>query len=686
MKLTFSEKAALLTGVGALSTHGIEKHGIKAINMSDGPAGVRRLLRENLLEEILEEVSEDIVQICNIEGGDTCIPTASAIGASWSRETAYRLGQLLARDCIKEDIQLLLAPAVNMKRTPLNGRNFEYFSEDPILSGELAAAYINGLQDEGVGTSLKHFIANNQEENRDVINNEIDERTLRELYLRVFEVVLSKSDPVSVMCAYNKVNGIFCSENKYLLNDILKEEWGYKGCVISDWGAVHNVSRAIAAGLHLEMPHNKNIEAELLEGIKNGIITEKDVDNAVEGYLKLIDDIKELSKKQTDKYERKKQHEIAVEAAVESITLLKNQDNILPIDTKKYKKIGVLGLFAEKPVIRAHGGSGAVTVLSESVDSPLDYIRKNAGEGTEIIYEPLYDFMSGSSSYPNLIRIQRVAAEADITIMFIGTHPYDEAEGRDRLHFDLPKHMAELADEVCRFSENSVIIMQTGVATAPFINRAEPKAIIQMWYSGEGGGRAIADILFGRENPSGKLSETFMKKINPDLEYPGNGKRVSYNDGVYNGYRYYDSHPEMVWYPFGFGLSYTSFSYSDLKISPETSSNPQEEVVVSLKVKNTGERAGKEVVQLYIGKADSIVSRPQKDLRDFEKIHLMPGEEKEVSFKLNFRSFAYYNTNLKGWHAESGNYEILAAASSTDIRLKGNYNLLWDGDYTIYKK
>ena len=679
-EMTFEEKAVLAVYGHVLSTAGVPRLSVAPVQTSDGPAGVRRLLREKLMEEFGDEPDPAIVQTSSIPGGDTCFPTASALGATWNRDLLFTVGQALGRDCIEEGVQVLLAPSVNMKRWPLCGRNFEYFSEDPVLAGELAACYINGLQAAGVGACVKHFAANNQDEDRGVINVEVDERTLREVYLRVFEIILAKSDPLMLMCAYNKINGIYCSENRYLLTEILKEEWGYKNCVVSDWGAVHNLPKALAAGLHLQMPNNPDAVAQLRKGIEDGRLTIHDLDAAAQGVLKLMDDLRTIQQPPVP-YDREAQHKIAQDAAREAIVLLKNEDNILPIDSAKHKKIAVLGYFAEKPMIRAHGGSGAVTVADESIDSPLAYIQAYAGDA-EIVYEPLYDFKCGASDYPNLIRTQKALRDVDLAIFFAGYHPDDEVEGRDRPRGNLPKHMEELADEVCKFCKNSIIVMQTGAAVFPFMKNGTPKAIVQMWYGGEGAGSAIAEVLFGKCNPSGKLSETFMNSLNPALDYPGDGQKVLYTEGAAIGYRYYDRHPAQVWYPFGHGLSYTEFAYADLQITPESSNDPQAAVRVSCTLTNTGKLAGGEVVQLYVRKADSVVSRPEKELRDFAKVFLAPGETKTIVFTLTGRAFAYYNTNIRAWHVESGAYEILLASSSADIRLRGCYHVAWDGDFT----
>jgi len=647
-EMTFEEKTELLTGVWALTTKAIERFGIPSISLSDGPHGIRRLIGH-----------PKFPQECNIPGGDVCFPTASALGASWSTEIAFLTGQAIARDCRQEGVDILLAPGVNMKRTPRCGRNFEYFSEDPVLSGVLAGAFIEGVQSEGVGTSLKHFAANNQETDRRIINAEIDERTLREFYLRVFEIALECSNPVSVMCAYNKVNAVSCSENPYLLRKVLRDDWGYDGLVISDWGAVHNMAKSLAAGMDLQMPQNKEIVSELRDGLDKGIISMDDIDRAAENVLRMIQWI-EGNKKDEQDYDRNEQHVIAERAALESITLLKNEEHTLPITSEKYKRIAIFGSYAEMPLFQG-GGSSRVTVSPESVDSPLECIRNYAGTEIEVIYEPLFD------------RIHTYKDKVDAVLLFIGDNygADAETESMDRQNLFFQNYVNAAIETACNICEKTVVVMQTGALCIPFRWHERAKAIIQMWYAGEAGGSAIAKLLFGLENPCGKLSETFILKPRTDLEYPGDGKKVWYREGQFVGYRYYDRHPDEVWFPFGHGLSYTEFAYSGLTITPDVSDVSDEAVTVRFKVKNTGDRTGKEIVQLYIGFIGSAVVRPEKELRRFEKISLQPGQEQEVEFMLNQRDFAYYNTSLGGWCVQSGEYAVLVGASSMDIRLKG---------------
>ena len=594
------------------------------------------------------------------------------------------MGVGLARDAIKEEVDLLLGPGINIKRHPLCGRNFEYFSEDPVVSGELGAAYIKGVQSCGIGTSLKHFAANNQEIDRSVNSSEVDERTLREIYLRGFEIAVKKAQPTSVMNAYNKLNAIYCSENKWLLKDVLRNEWGFKGVVVSDWGSVHNVVLALKNGMNLQMPCNSKIEEQLSAAIEKGIITQEEIDTALEQLLDFLDATKAAERDKTP-YDRNAQHAIAKRIADEAMTLLKNDENILPVDASKYKTIGIFGGLAEMPTYMG-GGSSTVHTSKENIDSPLEFIKKHIGDKAEVIYTPLYD----NSTLPNRDGIrcdsENIAQKCDIAIVFAGSLAHFETEGLDKDSNTLENYMNTCLEAISNNCDNVIVVLQTGSAVVPGRWKDKVKGIIEMWICGEAGGSAIADVLFGKVNPSGKLAETFAYNLNPLLDYPGDTFKVTYPEQWQVGYRYFDKHPEQVWYPFGHGLSYTKFEYRDITVTPNESSNPNAEVTVTCKVKNIGDVAGKEIVELYVRDVKSMVSKPIKELKGFEKIHLQAGEEKEITFTLGYRDFAYYNICLKDWHVESGKYEILIGASSADIRLTAEYVVSNPDDYTVTSK
>lgn len=667
-KMSLEEKAQLLTGAGSMETKAFEKYGIKAVTMADGPAGVRKPWDDTM------------------PGGDVAFPTASSLAMTWNRALVYEVGTALAENCIAHDVDMLLAPATNLYRNPLCGRNYEYFSEDPYLAGELTAEYINGIQSEGVGTSLKHFCANSQERARGVINSEMDERTLRELYLRQFESVVKKSNPTSIMCAYNKVNGNYCSENKKLLTNILRNEWGYDGMVVSDWGAVHNEGRAIKAGLDLKMPSDSSMYEKVKKAYEDGQVSMEEIDEAVNRMINFAVRIDEMRKLRKNKeYDRDRLHEVAKKAADEAIVLLKNEDNILPIKPGKYKKLAVFGYYAEKPQCLGggNGASGGVTVHDESIDSALKYIKEYAGD-TEIIYEPIYNELGGSPDFPNMIRMQQILKEADAAIMFGGYPQYYEVEGEDRFSLHMPHYMERMLNETARFCKNTIVVLQTGSATAPYMDGANPKAIVQMGYAGEASGHSIADVLFGKVNPSGKLQCTYMTAFDPLLDLTGDGRKLVYREGLFIGYRYYDKHPEKVWYPFGYGLSYTTFEYGNLEVEKLTEA-PDISVRVRFTVKNTGDVYGAEAAQIYVSEREPSISRPYKELKGFEKVFLAPGEEKTVEVILDKDAFAYYNTNENDWHVESGIYDIMVGKSAADICLSEAVDVEWDKDYTIHR-
>ncbi len=660
-------KSQLFTGYND-KTREIKELEIEPVAMVDGPSGVRNYSD-------------------NSDGGCVCFPSASAVGASWSRDVAFKVGASLGRECRRLGYEMLLGPGLNMKRTPYCGRNFEYFSEDPVLTGHMAAALVNGLETEGIGSSLKHFAANNQEYNRGTYSAEIDERTLRELYLKPFEIAIKNSNPTSVMCAYNKLNGIWCSENKYLLTDILRDEWGYDGVVISDWGAVHDACKAIKAGLNIDMPCNNNILEDLRKGLKNGTISEEEIDKSADRVLAFINRIKDM---QIDgkEYCRQAEHNVAYDAAIEGITLLQNDDNILPITSDKYKKIAVFGRAAQIPLIMG-AGSGKVNVNPKMIDKPIDYMIKYAkAEGINLQYDRIQpDGYMGAEDIAKINDLVYSDEKYDMMVLFISNNfgSDTETEHWDRENLTFPNYVNGMVDAACNVCDNVVVVMQSGSAMLPgrWYNRV--KGVVQMWFSGEAGGKAVADILFGYQNPSGKLSETFAIKDRMDIEPYGDGRITCYREGLYVGYRYYDRHKDKIWFPFGHGLSYTQFEYSDLDISLVQSEPGKLKASVSCKVKNIGKVAGKEVVELYLSQSENTVDRPDKELKGFKKVHLEPGEIRTVTFTLSESDFAYYNICLKKWHVESGTYNIKIGASSADIRLSKSCSIVGTDEYSINK-
>jgi beta-glucosidase len=652
-QMTLEEKAGLCSGLDFWHTKGIERLGVPSIMMTDGPHGLRK-----------QAESSDHLGL-NASVPATCFPSAVALASSWDRELVERVGTALGEECQAEDVSIILGPGANIKRSPLCGRNFEYFSEDPYLSSEMAASHIEGVQSQGIGTSLKHFAVNNQEHRRMTVDAIVDERTLREIYLSSFEGAVKKASPWTVMCSYNRLNGTYNSQNEYLLTEILKEQWGFEGFVVSDWGAVYDRVLGLNAGLELEMPSSFGSgDKKIVEGVKNGKISEEVLDRAVERILKIV--FKAVkNKKQNASYERSAHHKLARQVAAECMVLLKNEGKILPL--KKDSNIAVIGAFAKKP--RFQGG-GSSHINPTMLEDALTELKKTAGKGAKISYADGYridDLMDEKL----VEEASRAASLAKVAVVFAGLPDLYESEGYDRKHLRIPENQARLIEEIAKIQKNLVIVLCNGAPIEmPWLGKA--KAVLEGYIGGQGIGGAAADILFGVVNPSGHLAETFPKKLsdNPSfLNFPGEGDRVEYREGLFVGYRYYDKKEVEPLFPFGYGLSYTNFEYTGISIDrAELSDN--ETLKVKINVKNTGKRAGKEVVQLYVRDVESSVIRPDKELKGFAKVSLEPGEEKTVEMYLDKRAFAYYNVDISDWYVESGTFELLAGSSSRDISLK----------------
>ena len=653
-KMTVEEKAEICSGASRWKTNAIKRLDIPEIMMADGPHGLRK-----------EQENEDNAAMGkSIEA--ICFPTASALACSWDRKLMTKMGEALGAESQAEDIDILLGPGVNIKRSPLCGRNFEYFSEDPLLASELASNYVKGVQSMGIGTSLKHFAANNQEHRRLTVDAEIDERTLREIYLAAFEKVVKEAQPWTVMCAYNKVNGTHASENKYLLTDILKKEWGHQGFVVSDWGAVNYRDKGVAAGLELEMPSSYGDgKKAIVEAVENGSLSEKSLDQAAERMLQIIFKTQENNRDDFN-YNKDQHHQLARKIAADSMVLLKNKDKILPL--AENEKLGVVGSFAKKP--RFQGG-GSSNINPYQVDNAYDELKKYTDQ--ELSYTEGYSVESDSDNQQLIKEAKKLAEKVDKVLVFAGLPDRYESEGYDRNSLEMPPNQNRLIEELAEVNENIVVVLSNGSPVVmPWLNKV--KGVLEAYLTGEAGGGAAADILFGHVNPSGKLAESFPQKLsdNPSyLFFPGERDKVEYREGIFVGYRYYDSKKIEPLFPFGYGLSYTDFDYSNLQIDKNEMTD-KETLNVSLKLKNTGEVYGKEIVQLYVADPESTVIKPQKELKEFTKVELEPGQEKIVEFELNKRSFAYYNTEIEDWYVESGDYEILIGSSSRDIRLKNS--------------
>ena len=641
-ELAFDEKANFLTGFANMQTFAIEEKGINSINLADGPHGIRASVDDNC----------------------THFPSLCSLASSWNVDAAYKMGEALAIDCIAHNIDVLLAPGVNIKRHILCGRNFEYLSEDPVLAGELAAGYINGLQKLGVKSCLKHFAVNNQEYDRLTISAEVDERVLREIYLKPFEIAVKKSAPASVMCAYNKVNGIWCSENKYLLTDVLRNEWKFNGVVISDWGAVQNISRAIKAGLDLQMPPNPKIVAQLTEAVQKGLIKTEEIDAAVQRMSSFV----ENTKKPEINYNRDKQHEAAKQIAAEGMVLLKNKNNLLPITADKYKKVAIIGEYAVSPLI-AGQGSAMVNQHTAYTDTPLEELKKRLPE-IEFKYLEMYKKreLPADMMWPQSVPFRREIADCDLVVFFAGSMESEDTEFFDRKTAYINQNVGLFIKSAKVINKPIVLVLQNGGALILDKCENQADAILETWLGGEAAGSAVADILCGNINPSGKLAETFPNKMRTDLEYPGDGYKVEYKERFDVGYRYYDKHPEEILYPFGHGLSYTEFEYENLVCNDN---NGNLEIIFNLR--NIGDFDGAEVVQLYIGAPVSTVVKPIKELKKFKKVFLKAGESKQICFAINPSDYAYYNVMLKDFVTENGRYDIYIGSSSQDIRLTTSF-------------
>lgn len=648
-QMTLEEKASLCSGLDFWHTKPIERLGIPSIRMSDGPHGLRK--EETMFSKTVPA---------------TCFPPASCLSASWDRNLIERVGKAIGEECQAENVQILLGPGVNIKRSPLCGRNFEYYSEDPLLSSEMAKHFIKGVQSEGVGTSIKHFAVNNQEHRRLTVSAEVDERTLREIYLASFEKAVKEAKPWTVMCSYNRVNGVYASENEFLLTKVLREEWGFEGFVVSDWGAVNDRVKGLSAGLDLQMPYDGGWgDKKIIEAVKKGELPEEVLDKAVERILNIVFKAIE-NKKENATYDKEAHHRIAREVARECFVLLKNEEKILPL--KKEGRIGLIGAFARKPQIQ---GGGSAHVNPTMVDDAVEEIKKLVEGRAEIIYADGYKIETDEVDEKLIEEAKEVAKKSDVVVIFAGLPERYESEGFDRPHMKMPENHNRLIEEIAKINKNVVVVLSNGAPIEmPWVDKV--KAILETYRGGQAWGGAVADVLFGVVSPSGKLPETFPKKLsdNPSyLFFPGEGDRSEYREGIFVGYRYYDKKEMEVLFPFGHGLSYTTFEYSDLSLDKKEMTD-EEILRVKVKVKNTGDMKGKEIVQLYVRDVKSSVIRPDKELKGFVKVELEPKEEKEVTFELDKRAFAYYNVEIKDWYVETGEFEILIGRSSRDIVLK----------------
>lgn len=662
--LTLEEKAELCSGQDFWRLPNIERFNLPSIMLTDGPHGLRK-----------QPGDSDHVGL-NQSIPATCFPTASALAASWNTELVHKVGVALGEECVAEQVSVLLGPGVNIKRHPLGGRNFEYFSEDPYLSGKLASAWIGGVQSQGVGTSIKHFAANNHEAGRLVVDAILDERTLREIYLPSFETAVTEQQPWTVMCAYNKLNGQYLSEHRYLLTNILQNEWGFTGAVVSDWGAVNDRVLGLKNGLHIEMPSSGRLNTDkIIAAVEAGELSEEILNQSVQRILELI--VKaQPALHQAAPTDLEQHHTLAMQAAAEGAVLLQNQDSFLPL--KKQAPVLVLGALAADT---RYQGAGSSQINPWTLQQPLDEIRHLIGE-ENVSFEPGYTLKGGVDS--DLIEAAIHAAKtAETVILFVGLTPEYESEGFDRKHLELPSQQVALIEAMAELGYKTALVLQNG---SPIVipQHTRFRAILEAYLGGQAGASALAGILFGDINPSGKLAETFPSSLKDQPNqawFPGSTRQSQYRESIWVGYRYYNTVAQPVLFPFGHGLSYTEFAYNNLSLQASTATadgfrmEPEDVITVRLDVSNVGEVDGAEVVQCYVGQKNASLPRPKKELKAFTKVHLSPGETQTVELKLDYRSFAFWCSRRQQWTVETDQFFIYVGASVADIRLETSIQL-----------
>ena len=659
-QLTLQEKASLLDGLDFWHTQPVERLGIPALMLTDGPHGLRK----------------------QSEGGDhlglsgsvpaTCFPPAAGLASSWDTDLLRRVGQALGRETRAEKVSVLLGPGVNMKRSPLCGRNFEYFSEDPVLAGDLAAAMVDGVQSQGVGTSLKHFAANNQETQRMTVSADVDARTLREIYLTAFERVVTRAQPWTVMCSYNRINGVYASQDPWLLTQVLREEWGFTGLVVSDWGAVDVREDGVAAGLDLEMPSSSGAGAQrVLDAVAAGTLAEADVDRAVLRVLELVERSR-AALADPGTFDAETHHALAREAATASAVLLKNDGGILPLAATG-GPIAVVGEFARTP---RYQGAGSSQVNPTRLDDALTALR-SAFEGTrEVTFAAGYDPTSEDADADLVAAAVADAAAAEVVVAFLGLPASYESEGYDRDHTNLPGTQVALLAALVEANPNVVVVLANGSVVNLEPWQRDVPAVLEGWLGGQAGGGAVADLLTGAANPSGRLAETIPLTYldNPTVgNFPGEHGHVRYGEGLLIGYRWYDAHQLSVAHPFGHGLSYTTFDYSGLALVPGADG-----VEVRVTVTNTGDVAGTETVQVYVSDPEATVFRPEAELKAFARVPLAPGESREVVLTLDRRAFSFWHEGAGRWVLEAGEFGVRVGSSSRDVRVATTVTLPGD--------
>lgn len=668
-KMTLEQKAAFVSGYDYWHLEEAPELGLPKIMITDGPHGLRKQKGKDYVEPEGATKTGNGIGLGN-SVPTTCFPPAATSSCSWDPELLKAEGEAMGEECLSEKVSTILGPGTNIKRSPVCGRNFEYFSEDPLLAGKCSAAVINGVQSKGVGTSLKHFACNSQEAFRMVLNEVIDERTMREIYFPAFEIAVKEAQPWTVMNSYNRINGVYASQNEWLQEKVLREEWGFEGLLVTDWGASVDRVPGLKAGTDLEMPSSGTLNAKrIIEAVKNGELDEEILDKRVDNVVDLIVKSKPALEK-THTYDKNEHHKIAQKIAEGSMVLLKNDDNLLPL--KAGQKVAVIGEMAKSPRFQ---GAGSSVINPTMLSNAYDEMEKL---GVDMTYAqgyyksaPTKKDKKNRKSDAELVSEAVAAAKAcDVAVVFAGLTEEFEGEGYDRVNIEMPENHNNLISEVAKANPNTVVVLAGGsVIHMPWINEA--KALLNSGLGGQASGAAVANILTGKVNPSGKTSETYPLSFsdNPTYgNYPGGPVTSEHRESVYIGYRYYDKADMDVLFPFGYGLSYTTFEYSDIKVSSKDIKDT-DTVTVSFKIKNTGKYDGAEVAEIYVADKESTIYRPVKELRAFKKVFIKAGGEAEVSIDLSKRAFAFYNVNLGDWQVETGEFDIMVAASSRDIRL-----------------
>lgn len=652
-KMSLEQKAAFVSGFDYWHLEGAPELGLPQIMITDGPHGLRKQNKD--------KKASDGIGLGNSVPA-TCFPPAATSSCSWDEDLLRQEGEALGEECLKEQVSTILGPGTNIKRSPVCGRNFEYFSEDPYLAGKCSANLVNGVQSKGIGTSLKHFACNSQEAFRMVVNEVIDERAMRELYFTAFEICVKEAQPWTIMNSYNRINGVYASQNEWLQEKVLRDEWDFKGLVVTDWGASVDRIPGLKYGTDLEMPSSGTLNTQkIIAAVKSGELDEKILDKRVDNVVDLIVKSKPaLEKKHT--YDIEAHHKLAQKVAEGSMVLLKNDDSLLPL--KKGQKVAVIGEMAKAPRFQ---GAGSSVINPTKLDNAYDELKKL---GVDMTYAQGYEKSKDEINNTFVDEAVRAAKNADVAVVFAGLTEEFEGEGYDRETIEMPKSHNNLISKVAKANPNTVVVLAGGsVVHMPWVN--EVKALLNSGLGGQAGGAAVANILTGAVNPSGKTSETYPLNFsdNPTYgNYPGGPVTSEHRESVYIGYRYYDKAEKEVLFPFGYGLSYTTFAYSNIQLSSDNIKDT-DTVTVSFKIKNTGDVDGAEIAQIYVADKESTIYRPVKELRAFKKVFLKAGEEKEVRMELSKRAFAFYNVELGDWMVETGEFDILVGASSRDIRL-----------------